>query len=100
MRKRNPDGPAYLTLLRKHGLLSPRGVTSVDPFGLWMRLCESPEVVKRAKKYAARQRPDYITGVGVGYLHAEKVLNAMSKADLEALKRQLGVQPVREFAVL
>jgi hypothetical protein len=57
MRRKTLDGvPAYLTLLRKHGLVNPR---EIDGFHLWMSPCESPEVVKRAKKYAARQRPKY-----------------------------------------
>jgi hypothetical protein len=96
-RRRNPDGPAYLLLLKKHGLVNPR---EIDGFHLWMRLCESPEVVKRAKKYAARQRPDYVSGFGIGYHYAEKVLNAMKPRELAALKQSLGIRPEREYAVV
>jgi hypothetical protein len=96
-RRRNAGTPAYLMLLKKHGLVNPR---EIDGFHLWMRLCESPEVVKRAKKYAARQRPEYVSGFGIGYSFCEKVLNAMKPSELAELKLSLGIKPEKEFAVL
>jgi hypothetical protein len=89
--QRKTDTPAYALLLVKHGLLSPR-VSSVDAFGLWMRLCEDPVVRERSKKKAAGKRPAYLASFASGYKYAEFVLKQMSIKDLEALKNRLGVR--------
>jgi hypothetical protein len=44
--------------------------------------------------------PDYVSGFGIGYHYAEKVLNAMKPRELAALKQSLGIRPEREYAVV
>jgi hypothetical protein len=94
MRRRNPDSPEYLKLLKKHGLVSSR---EIDGFHLYMRLCEDSIVRERSKKVAAAKRPEYLAGFASGYKYAEFVLKQMSAKDLAALKMRLGVHPVPEY---
>jgi hypothetical protein len=96
MRNRNPDGPAYLLLLKKYGLVNPR---EYDAFHLYMRLCEDEVVSERSKKLAAGKRAAYLAGFASGYKHAATVLQQMSKKDLAALRARLGIRPEKEFAV-
>jgi hypothetical protein len=99
MKKQNrSELPAYFSLLVRHKLLSPR-LSSVDAFGLWMRLCEDPVVRERSMKKAAARRPAYLASFASGYSHAEFVLKQMTAKELQALKQRLGVRPEREFAV-
>ena len=96
MRRRNPDGPAYLLLMKKYGLVNPR---EFDGFHVYMRLCEDEVVSERSKKMAGKRAP-YLAGFASGYKYAEFVLKQMSAKDLAALKQRLGVKPEREYAVV
>jgi hypothetical protein len=99
MKKQNrSDLPAYMTMMIRHKIISPRASTS-DGFGMWMRLCEDTVVRERSMKKAAAKRPAYLASFASGYSHAEFVLKQMTQKELQALRDRLGVRPEKEFAV-
>jgi len=98
MKRQHTEGePAYMALLRKHGLINPR---QMDAFHLWMRLCEDPVVRERGKKKAAAKRPAHMASFASGYSYADFVLKQMTPKELAALKQRLGIRPEKEFAVV
>ncbi|HTS06791.1 MAG TPA: hypothetical protein VMP68_14525 [Candidatus Eisenbacteria bacterium] len=95
---RKQQTPSYSVLLMKHRLVSPRA-TATDCWGVWQRVCEDPVVRERSMKRAAKHRPHQLPSVHAGYTYAAPILNAMTAAELQALRDRLGVRPVKEFAV-
>lgn len=97
MRKQNTEAGfgSYTVLLIRLGFVSPRA-TPQDCWGMWCRLVESPEILKRVKKRMGRN----FSGSVSGYSHGAAVLAAMSKRDLASLRERLGIRPEKEFAVI
>jgi hypothetical protein len=87
-RSRLEARPMYHSILLKHGFVDRHADTSTT-WGIWMRVCESPAVVRKAQEI---ERPKWrIASVTAGYQRTDQVLTAMTPRQKAALKKRLGV---------
>jgi hypothetical protein len=76
--------PSYVRVLLAAGLIECK-TTIENSWGLWLRVCSDPEVVRLSMKL----EKTFMPSVAAPYQHGARVLAAMSARQLTALKQRV-----------
>ena len=83
------EEPSYFRVLLASGLIESKTQIG-NAWGLWQRVCADPEIIRLSMKRDATK--NFLPSVAAPYQHGTRVLTAMSKTQLDALKQRIGMK--------